>query len=379
MDQYMIDPPMVLESMSESILITDTKMDDPGPYIIYVNAAFEKMTGWSREEIIGKSPRILQGPKTNFRIFSDLEEKLIKGKIWTGRTINYRKNGTEFHMEWSITPIRNGEGEIYQYLAVQKEVTQIVLTELQLQQAIEIDKNRLLEIQKSNEELSDLLSEQNKMLSLFMKYVPESVIHKALSEENYDIKIGEKLDAGLLFCDIRGFTSIADRLNPNEVVGLLNRYYSKMSEVIDKYDGVIAEFVGDEIFVAFGAPLPINHPELSAVQCALAMIDELKELNMVLEVEFKTKIVVGIGINYGSVIAGNLGSENKLKYSITGSPVITAKRIEQLTNNLPNSILISQSVYDKVYDRVETKPWGKVNLKGKDEKINVFQVHGLVH
>lgn len=376
MKQHKIDPATLLESMSESVLITDTQLEDPGPYIVYVNPAFEKMTGWSREEIIGKSPRILQGPKTNFEIFNDLEKRLLNGESWKGRTINYRKNGTQFHMEWSITPVRDVNGNIYQYLAVQKEVTHSVLTELQLQKAIEIDKQRLLEIQKSNEELSNLLAKQNKTLSLFMKYVPMSVIQKTMSEDGVSINDGEKLDAALLFCDIRGFTAIADRLTPDRVVLMLNLYYSKMSEVIDKYNGVINEFVGDEIFVAFGAPLPILDPELSAVNCAIAMIEGLSELNEVLKKEFNTELVVGIGINYGTVIAGNLGSEYKLKYSITGSPVITAKRIESLTANLPNSILISQSVFDKVHTHVSTKPWGKVNIKGQDEQINVFHVLG---
>jgi PAS domain S-box-containing protein len=374
MKQYSIDPAILLESMSESILITDTQLDQPGPYIVYVNHAFEKMTGWLRDEIIGKSPRILQGPETNFLIFNDLKEKLIKGETWHGRTVNYRKNGDEFHMEWSITPVRNQNGDIYQYLAVQKDVTSIVHTELQLQKAMEMNKQRLSEIQESNEKQSILLANQNKTLSLFMKYVPEPVIQKALSDDDLSISGGEKLDAALLFCDLRGFTAIADRLSPRQVVRMLNLYYSKMSEVIDKHKGVINEFVGDEIFAAFGAPLPIMDPELSAVKCAIAMIRGLKELDEVLKEELNTELVVGIGIHFGAVIAGNLGSEYKLKYSITGSPVITAKRIESLTINLPNSILISQSVFDKVHTYVKTKPWGKVNIKGQDRKINVFQV-----
>jgi PAS domain S-box-containing protein len=374
MKQYNIDSAVLLESMSESILVTDTHLDSPGPRIIYANPAFEKMTGWTKEEIIGKSPRILQGPKTNRDIFHDLKTKLRNGESWQGRTINYRKNGTEFYMEWSITPVKNKEGAVYQYIAVQKEVTQIVLTELQLQKAIEMDKSRLREIQKSNKKLGKVVAEQTKTLSLFKKYVPEPIVKKALSEGKTNIKVGARLDVGLLFCDIRGFTPIADRLSADQVVQLLNNYYSKMSEVIYQNDGVINEFVGDEIFVSFGAPLPIKNPEMSAVKCAICMINGLKELNKILKEELNTEIVIGIGINYGSVIAGNLGSDIKLTYSITGSPVITAKRIESLTAASPNSILISQSVFDKVHTEVKTKPWGKVNIKGKDEKINVYQV-----
>ena len=85
------DSALMLESMTQSILITTTDLDAPGPFITYVNRAFEKMTGWSREEVIGKSPRLFQGPKTDLEIFSDLREKLNKGEIWKGRTINYKK------------------------------------------------------------------------------------------------------------------------------------------------------------------------------------------------------------------------------------------------------------------------------------------------
>ncbi|MDX1478014.1 MAG: adenylate/guanylate cyclase domain-containing protein [Saprospiraceae bacterium] len=360
--------------MSESVLITDTRLDAPGPHIIYVNPAFEKMTGWTREEVIGKSPRVLQGPKTDHSIFADLRDKLSRGESWTGRTVNYRRDGSPFHMEWSITPVRDARGEMYQYLAVQKEVSQIVRTEMQLQEAMQVARNRLMELQKTNEKLNRLVAHQNKTLALFKKYVPEAIIDKALSEDNVDIRAGEELEVALLFCDIRGFTAIAEQLSPDQVVELLNTFYTGMSEVIIEYGGEINEFTGDEIFVAFGAPLPIAKPELSSVRCALAMIDNLKSINQSLKKKLNLEITVGIGINYGPVIAGNLGSQHKLEYSITGSPVITAKRIESLTVDRPNTIFISRSIYDQVHSHVNTRPYGKVLIKGKNEKIDVFEV-----
>ena len=377
MRQPDIDRDTLLESMSESILITDTQLMAPGPHVIYVNQSFEKMTGWSRDEIIGQSPRVLQGPKTNMNIFDDLREKLLNGETWSGRTVNYRKDETEFHMEWSITPVLNKEGRIHQYLAVQKDVTQVVLTELKLQEAMKVEKQRLREIQRTNEKLNRLITRQNKTLVLFRKYVPEAIIEKGLSEEDEDIREGEELDVALLFCDIRGFTAIADRLEPHQVVVLLNTFYSGMSEVINKYDGVINEFTGDEIFVSFGAPLPIVDPELASVKCAIAMIEGLEEINRLLKEKLNVEIAVGIGIHYGPVIAGNLGSKHKLEYSITGSPVITAKRIEALTRDMPNSILISESIYDVVHSHVNTRPWGAIHIKGQNEQTHVYQVMGV--
>ena len=368
-----IDAFKILESMNESVLITTTELESPGPFIIYVNPAFEKMTGWKREDIIGQSPRILQGKNTDYKIFQNLRDQLSKGKIWQGKTLNYRKDGSEFYMEWSITPIKIKDNELH-YLAVQKDVTQIVLTEKKLQLAREQEKKRLKQIEHKNKELENLISDQKKMLDLFVKYVPEPIVKKALSGKTKNIKKGEQLEVALLFCDIRRFTSIAESLNPHQTVHFLNTYYSMMSDVIKKYGGVINQFVGDEIFVSFGAPLPMTEPELSAVLCAKEMVAKLTEINTKLSDITEQDIIIGIGINYGPIIAGNLGSDDRLSYSITGDAVNTAKRIESLTGDLSNTILISQSVYDKTSNYIKTIPWGKVTIKGKNEKINVFQI-----
>jgi PAS domain S-box-containing protein len=371
-----IDWPVMSECMTESVLITDATLDHPGPFIIYVNPAFERMTGWKKEEVLGKSPRILQGPNTERGIFNNLKETIYRGETWSGRTVNYRKNGEEFHMEWSIVPIRNEAWDIHQLLAVQKDVTHLVNTEQKLQEAMVQERSRLQEIEKSNKKLSKLIANQNKTLELFIKYVPEPVVVKALTDDSENIKRGEQLEVALLFCDIRRFTTIAEKLSPDQVVHFLNQYYSRMTEVIKAHNGVINQFVGDEIFVSFGAPTPIDQPELSSVRCAQEMVNKLKEINEVLADTVNEEIVIGIGINYGPIIAGNLGSDDRLSYSITGDAVNTAKRIESLTKNLPNAVLISQKIYEKTLDFVKTKPLGEVPIKGKNQKVNVFQVLG---
>ncbi len=374
-----IDAPLMLESMTESVLVTTADLESPGPFILYVNPAFEQMTGWMKEEVLGKSPRILQGPKTEFSIFKDLRKKLERGEVWTGRTVNYRKDASEFHMEWSITGIKNEHGKIYQYLAVQKEVTEIVYTERRLQMAREAEKKRLKEIESANNKLNRLITKQTQTLSLFIKYVPEPIVKKALSRDSEDILVSEALQAALLFCDIRNFTSLIEGFEPQQVVQLLNIYYSRMSEVIRKFDGQIIQFVGDEIFIAFGAPLAIERPRLAAVRCALQMITQLQEINKDIAELYHKKLVVGIGINFGSVIAGNLGSDDKLSYSVTGEEVVTAKRIESLTRGLENVIFISNSVYQAVKKEVKSTAWGKVKIRGKKKKVKVYQVHSLLN
>ena len=367
------DPFLMLESMTESVLITTSELQSPGPFIIYVNPAFETMTGWKREEVIGKTPRILQGPKTDYEIFTDLSNRLLKGETWSGRTVNYKKDGSEFFMQWTIVPVNFNSGEL-QYLAIQKDVTSIVETECKLQKSRESEKKRLKEIEIKNKELEKLISDQKRMLDLFVKYVPEPIVKKALTEKKKNIRKGERLEVALLFCDIRRFTTIAEGLEPQEIVHFLNVYYSIMSEVIKKHNGVVNQFVGDEIFVSFGAPLPIEEPELSAVMCAKEMVAKLTDINDNLSDTIEEKIQIGIGINFGPIIAGNLGSDDRLSYSITGDAVNTAKRIESLTGDLINAILISQSIFDKVSSSISTIPWGEVLIKGKNKKVNVFQV-----
>jgi PAS domain S-box-containing protein len=365
---------IVLESMTQSILITSPELDLPGPYIVYVNRAFEEMTGWRREEVIGKTPRILQGPNTDLSIFQNLGEIIGKGEVWEGRTVNYKKDGTEFNMEWSIAPVFDKNRDIYQLLAVQNDITEHVRIEKRLEKSIKRELKRVKEIEQANIKLHSLTEKQNKTLALFIKYVPETVVKNALIDTNEDIKAGVKLEAALLFCDIRGFTPIAEKLNPTEVVRILNTYYSKMADVIKMHNGVINQFTGDEIFVTFGVPIPIKDPEISAVYCAIEMIKKLEEINSDLKDILPEKFTVGIGLNYGPIIAGNLGSDERLTYAITGDVVNTAKRIESLTQDLSDAILINEPIYEKTKTLVSTKPLGEVSVKGKENKIIVYQI-----
>lgn len=366
----------ILEAMTESILITDASLEKPGPYIVYVNPAFERMTGWTRDEVIGQSPRLLQGPKTDMSIFGDMREELEEGNAWRGRTINYKKDGTEFYMSWSITPLNDENGQTYQYLAVQTDVTEAVRTQQQLVRERRKEYRRLQEIEDINKRFETLLEEQRKTLDLFSKYVPEAIVSRSLAAEKAAIMESVKLDAALLFCDIRKFTTIAENLDPRQVGKMLNIYYGRMHKVIDRHGGEINQFVGDEIFATFGAPVPIDDPCTSAVMCAREMIDALSEINQELEDIIELDIFVGIGIHYGPIVAGNLGSDDRISYAITGDTVNTAKRIESLTREIPNAILVSDVIYEKAGGAVEMESLGEVQVKGMRKTFGVYQVVG---
>src|SRR6187401_95526 len=240
----------------------------------------------------------------------------------------------------------------------------------------EAELQRFMEIREMNKKLTDLAQAQQSTLDLFIKYVPEPVVKKTLREKSGSIFEGEQQEVAVMFCDIRDFTPMSEHMTPNEVVTVLNIFYAQMNEVIKQQEGVINQFIGDEIFVIFGAPVPVDNCEEKAVLCAIGMIRQLDIINEELQEKLGISIKVGIGINYGPVVTGNMGCENKISYSVTGDTVNTGKRIETLTKEKPNTILISESVYAKTKHVINTIPWQPVNVKGKDEKLTVYEVLG---
>ena len=136
----------------EAVLITSARLDPPGPEILFVNPAFTEMTGYSQEEVLQKTPRILQGPKSDRAMLTELREALSKGEPFSGETVNYRKDGTEYYVEWDITPIRSGGGQISHFLSIQRNVTARKVAENQLREL-------LREVEKSRSDLGSILNE----------------------------------------------------------------------------------------------------------------------------------------------------------------------------------------------------------------------------
>ncbi len=264
------------------------------------------------------------------------------------------------------------KGQVFRYITKPWNETELRMT-------IENAK-QLFELQQKNKELVEDLrhkvAEQEKTLRLFMKYVPEPVVEKALAESEETIFDGEQREIAVLFCDIRGFTPLTEMVEPKEIVKFLNAYYSIMTECVKKHSGSVNQFVGDEVFATFGAPIAYSDNEKNAVFCALDMMRSLKKLNQVFAPKFNTEIKIGIGINSGEVVAGNMGSEDRIGYSVTGDTVNTGKRIESITRDFPNSILISEKVYNVVGNLVDTEAFEPLHIKGKKDKISVYKVLG---
>ncbi|MEZ5084407.1 MAG: adenylate/guanylate cyclase domain-containing protein [Bacteroidales bacterium] len=261
-------------------------------------------------------------------------------------------------------------GQVFRYITKPWDEKELHMTIENARQLHTLQKkNRNLVI-----ELKNQLDEREKTLKLFMKYVPESIVHKTLNQSGKSIFEGESRQVTVLFCDIRGFTPMSEELGPKEVVAFLNDYYSLMGEIIKRRNGSVTQFVGDEIFATFGAPLITQDNEQHAVIAAIEMMDASQKLNEKYREKFGRNIQMGIGINSGEVVVGNVGSEDRIEYAVTGDTVNTGKRIEMLTKEHPNLILIRDSVYEKSKNLIESKKWEPVLVKGKKEKLLVYEI-----
>lgn len=175
--------------------------------------------------------------------------------------------------------------------------------------------------------------------------------------------------------DIRGFTSLSARLSPHETIDILNRYLERMVEIISKYRGTVNEIEGDGILVFFGAPLDEGDNEERAVACAIEMQREMVEFNQDQRQRGLSELGIGIGINKGEVVVGNIGSEKRAKYSAIGSAINTAYRIESYT--VGGQILIGPSVYESIGSCLEIKGTISARFKGLPEPMTLYDVAGI--
>jgi len=209
----------------------------------------------------------------------------------------------------------------------------------------------------------------------FGRYVSEEVAASILqSPEGLEMG-GEEREVTILMSDLRGFTAMAARLTPHEVIEFLNLYLEAMVDVISRYEGTIDEIIGDAILVIFGAPLPCDDHAAKAVACGLAMQLAMKDVNQRLVAKGASELEMGIGIHTGRVIVGNIGSLRRTKYAAVGSNVNLAGRIESFTTG--GQILISESVREKVKSPLRLDAQFQVEPKGAKEKLQLHEVGGI--
>jgi adenylate cyclase len=221
----------------------------------------------------------------------------------------------------------------------------------------------------------DQLKAADEMKTTMGKYMARKVMAHLLKEK---MSLGgEKLNVTILFSDIRSFTTISEKMDPQALVMLLNEYFTEMVEIVLTQDGVVDKYIGDAIMVVFGAPEPEQFDALRAIKSAVGMRRALRKLNDRLKERGAPPLRTGIGIHTGEVIAGSIGHEEQRQYTVIGDAVNLASRLETATKELGVNILISEHTYELTKDAIEARPVKEITVKGRAQPVMTYEVLGL--
>ena len=223
--------------------------------------------------------------------------------------------------------------------------------------------------------ITSVQTEKKEITRIFGRYVPTQVVSKIITAlDEGEIKLGgDQHDVTVMFADIRGFTSISDKIEPEELVRALNLYFSTVVQVASKYDGMINKFGGDSVMVVWNVPIMCKEHAYLAVRTAADTQHAIEDLQA--KEPTLPKMLFGIGINTGKAIAGNLGSIDRLEYSVIGDSVNIAYRI---TNIVPGGkVWVGADTYELIKERVIVKKLAPLNVKGKHEPVTVYEVTGF--
>ena len=226
-----------------------------------------------------------------------------------------------------------------------------------------------------NVRLHDRMVEAEKKRADLGRFLSPAVV-KVIMENKEDVQLGgQKLDATILYCDIRGFTPLSEGLNPDALVELLNEHFTAMTRIVFEYKGTLDKFIGDEVMALFGAPFSAVDDALLAVQAAIAMQEKNASLNKERTEQGLPNFEIGIGINSGNVFAGYIGSPDRLDYTVMGDGVNIASRLCSVARE--GQIIIGQHTNSLVSEFIHTRSAGTPVLKGKSEMVEAFEVFGL--
>jgi adenylate cyclase len=224
--------------------------------------------------------------------------------------------------------------------------------------------------------MSEGLAERDQVRDLLGKVVSPAVATELLRKDV--ILGGEEREVTILFSDLRSFTSMCEARSAQEMLGVLNHYFTRMSAIVEAHGGVVDKYVGDAMMALFGAPLAIPDAADCAMESALEMSEALDELNREWQAEGRHALSMGIGINSDLVVAGNMGSQTRLNYTVIGDGVNLASRLEALTKtpDYGARIIVSHSTLERAKGRYRTRRLGEVAVKGKQKPTEIYALLG---
>ncbi|BCR04596.1 hypothetical protein DESUT3_16650 [Desulfuromonas versatilis] len=224
-------------------------------------------------------------------------------------------------------------------------------------------------------EMAESLRDKEFIKNTFERYVSKPLATEILRQRDSLRLGGEEKEVTILFSDIRRFTSLAEQLPPTQVVAMLNDYFSRMIEVVNTNNGMVDKLMGDSVMALFGAPIPLGDDPLRAVRCGLVMQQAVAAFNLEQQSRDLPPLEMGIGINTGPVVAGNIGSAMRMEYTVIGDNVNVAARLQGIAR--PGEVLVSEATYQRVRDQVRATPLEPMTLKGKSRPVGVYRIEEL--
>jgi adenylate cyclase len=216
--------------------------------------------------------------------------------------------------------------------------------------------------------------EKRRVKRIFSRYVSRDVYEQLLRDPALAQLGGQRRRMSVLFADIRGFTSVSERGEPEVIVAQLNEYFSRMVPIVFAHHGTVDKFVGDLLMALFGAPLDDDRHAEHAVETAVAMVRELRRLNAAWEARGQTALDIGVGVNTGDMVAGNIGADTLMSYTVIGDNVNLASRLESLNKEYGSRIIISEATRRELTGRYDLRPLGAVRVKGKAQAVDIYEV-----
>ncbi len=216
------------------------------------------------------------------------------------------------------------------------------------------------------------LSNENRIKNMFKRYVSDNVVDQLLGDHTKLKLGGEKKEITVLFSDLRGFTSMSEKMEPEEVVSTLNDYFSEMIGIIFENGGTLDKIIGDELMAVFGTPISAPDDVVRAVRTATKMRERLKQFNQTRVKKGLGELKMGIGINSGIAISGNIGSPERMDFTVIGDTVNLGSRL--CSNAKSDEIIISFPVFEKVKNVFDCEVLGPIQVKGKEKMVPIFGV-----
>lgn len=220
------------------------------------------------------------------------------------------------------------------------------------------------------------ISDEKRLKSTMYRYMTQELAEELLKLD--DAKLGgDRKEVSILFSDIRGYTTLTENLEAEEVVSMLNEYFESMVEAVFKHKGTLDKYIGDAIMAVFGSPLPLEDHAWMAVQTSLEMRDRLHEFNQRRYAVDKPGIKIGIGINSDTVISGNIGSSKRMEFTAIGDGVNLGSRLESVSKQYGCDIIISHNTFKPCQDYIWARELDYIRVKGRNEPVAIYELLGL--